>query len=63
MDKNNPPPAIRPAKAIGCSLWAPIIPVPGIARDSHDAKMTTLDEASAGSETLFPAAPEDIEGR
>jgi len=63
MDKENPPRAIRAARAIACSLWAPIIPVLGIAADGHDANMTILHDAPAGGEALFLADPEDIEGR
>ena len=63
MDKENRPRAIRAAKAIACSLWSSIIPVPSIATDGRDANITILHDASASGEAPSLADPEDIEGR
>ena len=63
MDKEDPPHAIRAASALACSLWVPLIPVPGISADVHETKTTILRDAHDGSEALSLADPEDIEGR
>jgi len=63
MDKEIPPRATRAARALACSQWAPLIPVPGITADVHETRTTILQDTKDGSEALFLADPEDIEGR
>lgn len=55
MDEENPPRAIRAARAVACSLWAPIIPVPGTAGDGRDTNTTNLHDVPAGGEATFQA--------
>ena len=51
------------ARVPGCSLWAPIIPLPDAVADGQVANTASLHNAPAGSEAPLLADPEGIDGR
>ncbi len=49
MSEENAPRAMRAARAVACSRWAPIIPVPGTAAKCEDTNATIAHDVAAAN--------------